>query len=244
MSTIRVPHNGHTRFIAHRGLSGRERENTCAAFVAAGNRSYFGIETDIHRTADGGYVLIHDSDTKRVAGAELTVEESPLAALRELVLPDLAGEPRFDLRLPVPEEYLHICRAYDKVAVLELKAPFSDEVLREIRALVQTHYDEEHTVYISFFYENLTALRRMDDSLHLQYLCGLPDDLNDARVQDMAEKHIDADACHTILSREKIAQLHEHGIAVNVWTVDTREQAETLMSWGVDYITTDILEQE
>ena len=74
MSTIRIPGNGHTRFIAHRGLSGRVRENTCAAFVAAGNRSYYGIETDIHRTGDGKFVLIHDSETVRVAGENLTVE--------------------------------------------------------------------------------------------------------------------------------------------------------------------------
>ena len=53
--------------IAHRGLSGLERENTCAAFVAAGNRSYFGIETDIHRTADGEYVVFHDDTTERLA---------------------------------------------------------------------------------------------------------------------------------------------------------------------------------
>ncbi len=39
------------RMIAHRGLSGIEMENTCSAFVAAGNRSYFGIETDVHVTA-------------------------------------------------------------------------------------------------------------------------------------------------------------------------------------------------
>ena len=35
------------KMVAHRGVSGLERENTCAAFVAAGNRSYFGIETDV-----------------------------------------------------------------------------------------------------------------------------------------------------------------------------------------------------
>lgn len=40
------------KVIAHRGLSGIERENTNAAFVAAGNRSYYGIETDVRRTAD------------------------------------------------------------------------------------------------------------------------------------------------------------------------------------------------
>ena len=51
------------RMIAHRGVSGLERENTCAAFVAAGNRGYFGIETDVHLTADGQYVIIHDDTT-------------------------------------------------------------------------------------------------------------------------------------------------------------------------------------
>lgn len=40
------------KMIAHRGLSGIEKENTNAAFIAAGNRSYFGIETDVHKTVD------------------------------------------------------------------------------------------------------------------------------------------------------------------------------------------------
>ena len=64
-------HAAGARMIAHRGLSGIERENTCAAFVAAGNRSYYGIETDIHRTADGQYIVVHDDDARRVAGVDL-----------------------------------------------------------------------------------------------------------------------------------------------------------------------------
>ena len=55
-----------TQTIAHRGLSGIECENTCAAFVAAGNRSYLGIETDVHITADGNFAVIHDDNTARV----------------------------------------------------------------------------------------------------------------------------------------------------------------------------------
>ena len=54
MNTIKFNHYG-TQVVAHRGLSGIERENTAAAFVAAGNRSYYGIETDIWRTADGHF---------------------------------------------------------------------------------------------------------------------------------------------------------------------------------------------
>lgn len=63
------------RMVAHRGTSGLELENTNSAFVAAGNRSYFGIETDVHRTADGQFILFHDDNTKRVAQDEMIIEK-------------------------------------------------------------------------------------------------------------------------------------------------------------------------
>lgn len=66
MDTIRI-NSGSTKIIAHRGLSGIERENTCPAFVAAGNRSYFGIETDVHITNEGKFVIIHDETTEKVS---------------------------------------------------------------------------------------------------------------------------------------------------------------------------------
>lgn len=59
MNTIKIKSDS-VKIIAHRGLSGLERENTYPAFVAAGNRSYFGIETDIHKTKDGKFIIIHD----------------------------------------------------------------------------------------------------------------------------------------------------------------------------------------
>ena len=49
---IQLPEHGKTRMIAHRGASCLECENTAAAFIAAGNRSYWGMETDIFRTID------------------------------------------------------------------------------------------------------------------------------------------------------------------------------------------------
>ena len=59
MNTIKIADKKQTLMVAHRGCSGLERENTNAAFVAAGNRSYFGIETDIHKTLDGKFIIIH-----------------------------------------------------------------------------------------------------------------------------------------------------------------------------------------
>lgn len=77
--------------IAHRGVSGLERENTCAAFVAAGNRSYYGVETDVRMTTDGQFVILHDDTTDRVSGGayNIRVEENTYQAVKDIVLPDI-----------------------------------------------------------------------------------------------------------------------------------------------------------
>ena len=77
--------------IAHRGLSGLERENTCAAFVAAGVKSYYGIETDVHVTKDKKFICVHDDDLKRVAGLDMSVEGSTFAELRAVRMKDKDG---------------------------------------------------------------------------------------------------------------------------------------------------------
>ena len=116
------------KVVAHRGCSGLEKENTASAFVAAGNRSYYGIETDVHVTKDKKYVIIHDDSTLRVSGKELTVEETDLETLRSISLSDTDGSfGRKDLIIPTLEEYIKICKKYGKVCVLELKNRFRKE---------------------------------------------------------------------------------------------------------------------
>jgi len=125
MDTLHL-NDSNVKMVAHRGLSGLETENTCAAFVAAGNRSYYGIETDIRRTADGKFILFHDNDTKRVGMDELVIEKTTFDTLRALRLCDKDGtKTRKDLGLATLEEYISICRKYDKVSVLESKEPIS-----------------------------------------------------------------------------------------------------------------------
>ena len=131
MNTIRF-NKGNVKLVAHRGLSGIETENTCAAFIAAGNRDYFGIETDTRLTADGKFILMHDDTTTRVSGVELTVAECNYAALRSISLKEKNGQPRGDLRIASLEEYFRLCARYEKVCVLELKGLFSCEKLAEM----------------------------------------------------------------------------------------------------------------
>ena len=138
MNTIKFDKKS-TLVIAHRGLSGIEKENTNSAFVAAGNRSYYGIETDIHKTRDGHFVINHDGDFNRVAGENIVIEDSTLEEIQNIVLFNVNGEKdRYDLRPTKLENYLSICKKYEKHSVLELKSNFTDEDICKIIEIIKS----------------------------------------------------------------------------------------------------------
>lgn len=239
MDTIKVKHEG-TLMVAHRGLSGLEKENTCAAFVAAGNRSHFGIETDIHPTIDGRFVCIHDNNTRRVGIDNLDVETSTFDTVRSVVLTDTDGaKGRVDLRIPTLEEYIRICKKYGKVSVLEIKGVFTRENLEKVIDIIKAEEYLASVVFIAFNIENLIILRELLPDQPLQYLISeFPDDL----IDTLLKYRLDLDIYYPALTEERVRALHERGIKVNCWTVNQPETACELISWGVDFITSNILE--
>lgn len=230
------------RMIAHRGLSGIEMENTCSAFVAAGNRSYFGIETDVHVTADGEYIIIHDDTTKRVALDDLRVEESTFETLRSLRLLDKDGQRgRKDLGLPSLREYVRICKKYEKTSVLELKNPVEPAHIDRIIAVIREEGWLEHTIFISFALSNMIHVREVLPNQKAQYLIEGQHDWNEI-LNTLKQYDLDLDIDHRILTEQMVKDVHALGKELNVWTVNKLEDAERLAQWGVDYITTNIIE--
>ncbi len=239
MTTIKFP-AGSAQVVAHRGLSGLERENTAAAFIAAGNRSYFGIETDIYRTSDGRFVCNHDGNAARVGGVNVAMENTPYELLREVVLYDMDGSrDRCDLRLPSLENYISICKRYEKIAVLELKSVFTPEETAAFIDIIKAQDYLHGVIFISFHYEDLQRVRDILPDQPCQYLTG---DNSDALIERLRADRMDIDIVHHALSEERIAAMHKAGLKINCWTVDDPARAAQLAAWGVDYITSNILE--
>lgn len=231
---------GKVRVVAHRGLSGIERENTNAAFIAAGNRSYFGIETDIHRTADGRFAVNHDMDLMRVAGERIPVEEVTMATLEGVRLLDRDGErDRADLRPTTLENYIKICKRYEKHCVLELKTAFTDEEIARIVGIIEGYEYLDRVTFISFCYENLLKLRAIRPNQSAQLLFS---SVTDEILDRLAAARIDVDVHHVALTAEVVERMHALGLVVNCYTVDDPARAEELVGMGVDLITTNILE--
>ena len=239
--TIKLENKGHTRIIAHRGMSGLEPENTNAAFVAAGNRSHYGIETDIHKTADGKFVVMHDANTLRMTGDDIWIGKATYDTLRSLRIKQQDGKlGRTDLRIPSLEEYLQICKHYGKQAILELKDEFSPEDVDEICRTVEAAEYMEHTVFISFKLSNLLLLKDRNPEQPAQYLVEKP--IDDALIQKMAERKMGIDARQDLFTQEILEKCRKAGVQTNAWTVNHPDMARKLMDWGIDFLTTNILE--
>ena len=236
--TVKLSDKKNTRVVAHRGVSGLETENTAAAFIAAGNRTHYGVETDIWRTADGRFLCNHDGRTGRICDVDLVIEQSSFDELRALTLRDKDGKSdRAELMLATPAEYRKICEKYGKHAVPELKSNFTSEEIKSIIGFFDGYL--ENTTFIAFNIVNLDLVREILPEQSCQFLTShWSDELPDM----LAARKMDLDIAWHELTEERVRILHERGIIVNCWTVDDPEKAAELISWGVDFITSNILE--
>ncbi len=242
MDTIKID-SKNTKMVAHRGVSKLELENTVAAFIAAGNRSYFGVETDVHYTGDGNFVVIHDSNTGRVEGKErgtgIKIENSTLEEISKIRLKSRYGGVRADLVIPMLSDYIEICKYYGKVCVLEIKDEFPEDLLLKMVEEIKEHDYLDSVIFISFNANNLKIIRKSYPEQKLQFLC---DVLVEENLAMLDEYNFDLDIRDSGVTKELVDTVHAHGHVINVWTVDDPARGEELAAWGVDQITSNILE--
>ena len=242
MTTIKI-NKKDVKMVAHRGVSGLERENTNPAFVAAGNRSYFGIETDVHKTLDGKFVVIHDAETSRVTDGKINIntEQSNYDDFKDIILPDLDGKyDRTDIRIPTLTEYVRICKKYEKKCILELKQAFSETDIKQMLDIIKAEDYLENIIFISFFYSTCEKLRPLVPDNDIQFLTS--EEVTEELIDKLKAYSLNLDIYYKKLDEKIIKKLHENSILVNCWTVNAKEDGEALVEMGIDFITTNILE--
>ena len=93
-------------------------------------------------------------------------------------------------------------------------------------------------IFISFDWENCITLRKLSKDFKIQFLsCRYDKKL----VPHLASNNFALDVYHRDLSKRKVKYMHDNGVAVNCWTVDSAKDAKRLIKCGVDFITTNVL---
>jgi glycerophosphoryl diester phosphodiesterase len=234
---------------AHRGAAAERPENTLASFRRAIELGADALETDVHLTADGGVVAVHDPDGARVAGVQRAIARSSLADIRGwdagYVFVDGRGERPFvgqGHRIPTLDELLG---ELPKVRInVDLKADVPELVDRFLE-VVRRHGAEERVVAASFRRGPLRRLRaagwRGDTSLSRwefvaswlvpRSLCGRP-----PGTRAQIPTHVGP---WPIGTERLIDKLHALGLAVDYWTINDPDEARRLVALGADGVMTD-----
>jgi glycerophosphoryl diester phosphodiesterase len=218
--------------IAHRGASAEFPENTLAAFAAALRAGAHMCELDVHRSADGALVVIHDETVDRTTEGCGRVEAMTLSELKRLDAgrwrdAKFAGE-----RIPTLQEVFDAVG--DRCALnIELKGTgVEEQVCRMIR-----EWGVERTALVSSFdWSRLARLRKIAPEIRI----GLLAERAPARLINAAVR-MNAWAINPgfkLVKAELCAAAHRHGLKVYAWTVDDPDQMQRMKAEGVDGIMT------
>lgn len=228
--------------IAHRGASAAAPSNTLASFEKAAGFGADGIEFDVHLSADGVPVVIHDATVDATTDGSGRVAEMTLAQLKQLDAgswfdPAFAGE-----RIPTLEEALETMGSRLLFNV-ELKSAslWGDGLERATVAQVKRHGLDERVLFSSFNPLSLRRIKRIAPHIPvgLLYAPNLPLPL----YQVLLKALVPHEACHpgyATVDAHYIAWARRRGYRVNVWTVDDPDEMRRLIRLGVDGIITNV----
>lgn len=147
--------------MAHRGNKVRFPENTLAAFRQALDDGADILETDIHRTADGFFVCVHDPSVDRTTDGSGLVAEMQLEEIKGLGV-GCKGPNYQDHRIPTLRELAMIAPP-DIALALELKSDvfLNSSVIEQLVAELDRLEVRDRTIAISFSEPRIKALRRI-----------------------------------------------------------------------------------
>ena len=228
-------------FTAHRGLTAVAPENTMPAFEAAARAGFDAIETDVQRTKDGFYVLAHDDNLSALCGVDVHISDLTLDELKNYEKYHVTkggqagGYTTYELRIPTLEEFLRLCDGYGVTPQLDVKL---QEVSQENVENFYKALGGRQVIVTSFNSNVLTWLRQLDPDIRLTYgveSAVLPD------VSWMAQMGIGASVHYQRVLDGDLDTYLERGIAGNVYGVNDKALAGTLLDLGVDNFTTGAL---
>ena len=174
------------------------------AFKEAEKTGCYGIELDVQLTKDGEVVIIHDERVDRTTDGTGWVRDFTLEELKKL----------------------------NAAAVWNGKYGF-EELEEKTLALVKKYSLEKRIVFSSFLHSSITLLRKLAPEIP----CGALVEYDDLGNPGYYCEKFDFQYYHPgvkALTEEMVKSCREHGIPLNVWTINDMGALEQMYEWGVE----------
>jgi len=252
------------RIAAHRGGAALWPENSLTAFAGALVLGVDLLEFDVHQSADGEPVVIHDATLDRTTEGTGAVCAQPAVALRRLRLRDRDGALTDD-HVPLLDEVLALASRGGAELLLEIKGPafsvrygrdaagrleivpgplyeaLEERVLARLSAAGMT----DRTNVMAFNPAVIARARSLAPSQRTTLLVGRHHvesaAARPAETVGWAERLgvTDLGPAHTLVDADVVAAARARGLGLIVWTPNDESEMRRLAALGVDVITTD-----
>jgi len=221
--------------IAHRGASAYEPENTLRAFELALAMDATMLEVDIHLSADGHPVVIHDTQLARTTDGQGRVTDLILSDLRRLD----AGRGE---RIPTLIEAMECARGRAQLYI-ELKNQFSTEPV--VHALQSNDFVDQ-AILASFYPWLLQKAKFLEPRLRTSMMVRMEDRSNDyiSWALTIEADYVHpcweeaADFPHVLVPPDLIASIRNRGLGIFLWHEERPEELNELVKLDVDGICT------
>lgn len=213
--------------IGHRGVRGIRPENTLESILEAVNLGFDMTEIDIQMTKDGKIIVFHDYDLKRLFNSNKKISELTYEEL--LTITD---------EIPLLKEVIKNIKDKNMELNIEIKELFQKNgIIEELIYLLERYSFKEKVLISSFDHVILKEIKKRDKMLKTAVLVA-------SRPADPVSviKAAEADGYNSLyyfMDKEIISECHKHGYFVNIWTVNTKAEAEYYKNMGVDGIISD-----
>ena len=217
--------------IAHRGAKGYEPENTLQAFQKALDLNADGIELDVHLSADGHIIVIHDETIDKMTNGKGFVNTLSLPELKSFLIADRH-------EIPTLNEVFDLV---DKKCLINIELKNFDTFSKVVDLIdgyvSEKNWKYEHFIVSSFDWNALQHVHDLNQKIPIGVLTET--DLNLALA--FAET-IKAKAIHPyyhLLNEENTQKIQEKGFLVLPWTVNIEEDIQKIKNYKVNGIITD-----
>lgn len=230
------------KIIGHRGAKGTAPENTLVSFKKAFELGATWVELDAKETKDGILIVMHDDDLDRTTNGKGKVTETNWSVIQGLdagswFSKEFAGE-----KVPTLDQSVQFFSTINLGVNIEIKPCAGKEVstAKLVADFIKNNWPKSLTppLVSSFSMKSLEVAKKENPNLIIGALFEneLPANWNEiAKKVHATTINIDND----ILNKIMVENIKNEGYKVLVYTVNSKERANELFSWGVTSIFTD-----
>ncbi len=214
--------------VGHRGIPTLAPECTVEGSVLAYEQSANVVEMDVFLTADGRVAAMHDITTGDTCNANIHMEDSTLAQLKELyVNRGWENNAKYSqLRIPTLDEYMEAFKDTDCMLFIEIKS-HKPEIVPIIRDMVNEYDMYDQCAVITFNTDTMEYMREEWPEMALGVLCEdyyyfmtgpIPEQDLRTAMEFVGPHNGTINPGYEAYDRQDIRAFMIRGISVNPWT--------------------------